>query len=73
MTGARSMFTPSCGTHADLEQFGAFLGLERGESDRVSLTSVGPGGRMHVVASRALDVPFISRLPVDVDVTRRSC
>ena len=39
----------------------------------VSLTSVGAGGRMHVVASGALDVPFVSRRRVDVDVTRRSC
>ena len=40
---------------------------------RVSLTRVGPGGRIHVVASGALDVPFISRLRVGADVTRRSC
>ena len=55
-----------------LDNCGAYRGLAS-VPYHVSLTSVGPGGRMHVVASGALDVPFISRLRLDADVGRRSC
>lgn len=55
-----------------LDNCGAYRGFAS-VPHRVSLTSAGPGGRIHVVASGALDIPFISRLRVDVDVTRRSC
>ena len=55
-----------------LDNCGAYRGLAS-VPYRVSLTSVGSGGRMHVVASGALDVPFISRLRLDADVGRRSC
>ncbi len=55
-----------------LDNCGAYRGFAS-VPHRVSLTSVGSGGRIHVVASGALDIPFISRLRVDMDVTRRSC
>lgn len=55
-----------------LDNCGAYRGFAS-VPHRVSLTSVGPAGLIHVVASGAPDIPFISRLRVDVDVTRQSC
>ena len=55
-----------------LDNCGAYRGFVA-VRHRVSLTKVGAGGRIHVVASGALDFEYILRLRLETDVVRQVC
>jgi len=55
-----------------LDNCGAYRGFAS-TPHRVALTKVGSGGRIHVVASGALDLEYILRLRLEADVVAQVC